>query len=87
MRSELSNLFLNHFTLTPEETDILNSKDVTINERLFQAMGRVDKIREDCAGLFLMAGVGNDSGLSADGETGRDQEGDGVEGRDPALAA
>ena len=87
MRSELSSLFLKHFTLTSEESEVLNSKDVTINERLFQAMDRVNKIREDCAGLFLVAGVGSNDGLGADNGTERDQEGDGVEGRDPALAA
>jgi hypothetical protein len=90
MRSELSNLFLKHFTLTPEETDVLNSKDVTINEKLFQAMDRVKKIREDCAGLFVVAGVGAGSaenGVEVDREGEDNQEGDGVEGRDPALAA
>jgi hypothetical protein len=88
MRSELSNLFLKHFTLSAEETEVLNLKEVTINEKLFRAMDRVKKIREDCAGLFVVAGVGaSREGVATNGELEGDQEGDGVEGRDPALAA
>jgi hypothetical protein len=90
LRSELSGRFLAHFTLSPQETDALNAKDVNITEQLFVAMDRVKKIREDCAELFTLAGVGsldNDGTEGRNGAGDQDQEGDGVEGRDPALAA
>jgi hypothetical protein len=90
LRSDLSGRFLAHFTLSQQETDTLNAKDVNINEQLFLAMDRVKKIREDCTDLFTLAGVGTTDVTGGERKVGggeRDEEGDGVEGRDPALAA
>lgn len=98
MRSELSNAFLTHFTLSPELTAVVESRDGIVDERLFTAIGRLARIRADCTTLFATAvGAsttpvherGEDESNGVDGkipDSGDDTD-QGGEGQDPALAA
>ena len=45
-------IFLGHFLLTDEEASILQSRDVQVDNRLFQAMSRAEQIIEDARVLM-----------------------------------
>lgn len=47
-------LFLSRFTLTSDEAQVINSREVPVGPRFFAAMNKTEKIREDCR--VLMAG-------------------------------
>lgn len=48
----LLNLFLARFTLTQEEADAIQKRDVPVGSSLFAAMDRVIQIRQDCRALL-----------------------------------
>lgn len=58
---------------------MLTSREIEVGPDLFAAMDKVAQIRKDCRSLFEFVGEGAEGGAAVDGE--------GVEGRDPALAA
>ena len=47
-------LFLARFTLDEAEVEALTSRDIPIGQRFFDAMDKIERIREDCR--VLMAG-------------------------------
>jgi conserved oligomeric Golgi complex subunit 6 len=50
---QLTNLFLQKFTLTQSEIKILTSKEVKVSEELFQIMDKCGRIKEDCRKLMV----------------------------------
>ncbi|KAI0077115.1 oligomeric complex COG6 [Panus rudis PR-1116 ss-1] len=53
-RQSIVTLFLSRFTLAPEESEAITSRDVPVGPRFFAAMDKAERIREDCR--LLMAG-------------------------------
>lgn len=49
-------LFLSQFTLSEAETEAITSRDVPVGKRMFEAMDRIEKIRDSCQ--ILLAGEG-----------------------------
>ncbi|KAE9384073.1 hypothetical protein BT96DRAFT_950821 [Gymnopus androsaceus JB14] len=54
VQKSIVSLFLARFTLSEEETEALTSRNVPVGKRFFQAMDKMEQIREDCC--VLMAG-------------------------------
>ncbi|PWN52466.1 oligomeric complex COG6 [Violaceomyces palustris] len=48
LQEQLSNLFLQRFTLTDEEKESIHSNELRVGSQLFSAMDRLDTIRQDC---------------------------------------
>lgn len=44
--------FLSRFTLTEEETEAITSRDIPVGRRVFNAIDRCERIRDDC---YLLA--------------------------------
>ncbi|WVO14670.1 hypothetical protein L204_102307 [Cryptococcus depauperatus] len=71
LRAHLIHLFLSRFTLSQAESDALMSREVSIDQTIFDALDHVEKIRIDCevllggeegktqAGLDIMASTSN----------------------------
>lgn len=53
-KKSIINLFLARFTLTDSEVEAINSREVPIGRRFFDAMDKTERIREDCR--VLMSG-------------------------------
>ncbi|THH31107.1 hypothetical protein EUX98_g3063 [Antrodiella citrinella] len=53
-KQSIVSLFLDRFTLTPEEAEAITSREVPVAKRFFSAMSKAERIREDCR--VLMAG-------------------------------
>ncbi|EDR06395.1 uncharacterized protein LACBIDRAFT_190965 [Laccaria bicolor S238N-H82] len=53
-KKSIITLFLARFTLSEGEVEAITSRDVPVSERFFDAMGKTERIREDCR--VLMAG-------------------------------
>ncbi|KAG9099599.1 Golgi transport complex subunit 6 [Ceratobasidium sp. UAMH 11750] len=62
-RQEIINLFLERFTLSPAEAEAITSRDVPVGKRMFDAMDKLERIREDCRVLMSGEGGENKAGL------------------------
>ncbi|KAG8901207.1 Golgi transport complex subunit 6 [Tulasnella sp. 403] len=51
-RESIISLFLNRFTLTEAETEAIVSRDVPVGQAVFDAMDRIETIRNDCRVLL-----------------------------------
>lgn len=47
------NAFLNHFTLTPEEVQTIQSGEQAVGKRFFLVLRKTEVIRDDCRVLML----------------------------------
>jgi conserved oligomeric Golgi complex subunit 6 len=56
MRQSIISVFLARFTLTEAEVEAITSREVPVGRRLFEAMDRAEKIRDDCQ--ILLGGEG-----------------------------
>ncbi|KAH7102798.1 oligomeric complex COG6 [Auriculariales sp. MPI-PUGE-AT-0066] len=63
-RASLVTSFLQRFTLTDEEMDAILSRDIAVGKKLFNAMDRAERIRDDCR--VLLSGEGGDSQAGLD---------------------
>ncbi|KAK4686174.1 conserved oligomeric Golgi complex subunit 6, partial [Tremellales sp. Uapishka_1] len=63
LRATIISLFLARFTLSSTELDALTSRDVPVGQSLFDALDRVEKIRQDCQALLV--GSGGDEDMQA----------------------
>ncbi|GAA6008397.1 hypothetical protein JCM10207_000112 [Rhodosporidiobolus poonsookiae] len=64
LQGELTHLFLERFTLGEEELRALTDREVPVGPRLFQAMDKTERIRDDCRALLSgEAGEGTQAGL------------------------
>ncbi|KAG9124916.1 Golgi transport complex subunit 6 [Ceratobasidium sp. 392] len=62
-RQEIITLFLDRFTLSPAEVEAITSRDVPVGKRMFDAMDKLERIREDCRVLMSGEGGENKAGL------------------------
>ena len=53
-RHTIITLFLDRFTLAPDEAEAIASREVPVGPRFFAAMDKAERVREDCR--VLMAG-------------------------------
>ncbi|TCD67043.1 Golgi transport complex subunit 6 [Steccherinum ochraceum] len=53
-KQSIITLFLDRFTLTPDEAELIESRQVPVSQRFFSAMSKAERIREDCQ--VLMSG-------------------------------
>ncbi|KAG9104660.1 Golgi transport complex subunit 6 [Ceratobasidium sp. 370] len=63
-RQEIITLFLERFTLSPAEVEAVTSRDVPVGRRMFDAMDKLERIREDCR--VLMSGEGGETKAGLD---------------------
>ncbi|KDQ13474.1 hypothetical protein BOTBODRAFT_111408 [Botryobasidium botryosum FD-172 SS1] len=63
-RQSIISAFLSRFTLTEAETEALTSRDVPVGRRVFDAMDKTARIREDCQ--VLLSGDGGDDQAGLD---------------------
>ncbi|QRV75275.1 Conserved oligomeric complex COG6 [Ceratobasidium sp. AG-Ba] len=62
-RQEIITLFLERFTLSSTEAEAITSRDVPVGKRMFDAMDKLERIREDCRVLMSGEGGENKAGL------------------------
>lgn len=62
MRQSIISVFLARFTLTEAEVEAITSREVPVGRRLFEAMDRAEKIRDDCQILLSGEGESTKSG-------------------------
>ncbi|KAI0345229.1 oligomeric complex COG6 [Trametopsis cervina] len=53
-RQSIVTVFLDRFTLTPDEVESITSREIPVGKRFFAAMNKAERIRDDCR--VLMAG-------------------------------
>jgi hypothetical protein len=58
-RQDIITLFLARFALSPAEIESITSRDVPVGKRMFDAMDRLERIRDDCR--VLMSGEGGET--------------------------
>jgi hypothetical protein len=58
-RQEIIGLFLDRFTLSAAELEAIASRDVPVGKQMFDAMDKLERIREDCR--VLMTGEGGET--------------------------
>ena len=58
-RQGIITLFLERFTLSAAELEAITSRDVPVGKRMFDAMDKLERIREDCR--VLMTGEGGET--------------------------
>lgn len=58
-RQEIITLFLDRFTLSAVEIEAITSRDIPVGKRMFDAMDKLERIREDCR--VLMTGEGGET--------------------------
>ncbi|CAE6466721.1 unnamed protein product [Rhizoctonia solani] len=63
-RQEIIALFLDRFTLSTVELEAIASRDVPVGRQMFDAMDKLERIREDCR--VLMAGEGGETKAGLD---------------------
>ncbi|KAG8740192.1 Golgi transport complex subunit 6 [Ceratobasidium sp. 414] len=61
---EIITLFLERFALSPAEVEAITSRDVPVGRRMFDAMDKLERIREDCR--VLMNGEGGETKAGLD---------------------
>lgn len=64
-KKSIITLFLARFTLSEDEVEAVTSRDVPVGKRFFDAMGKTERIREDCR--VLMAGEDGPTKAGYDG--------------------
>ncbi|KAF8583843.1 oligomeric complex COG6 [Ramaria rubella] len=62
-RQSIVSLFLSQYTLTEAETEAITSRDIPVGKRMFDAMHKTEKIRDDCKILLSGEGGGTNAGL------------------------
>jgi hypothetical protein len=55
-RQSIVSLFLSQFNLTEAESEAIISRDIPVGKRMFDAMERTEKIRDNCQ--ILLGGEG-----------------------------
>ncbi|KAG8765755.1 Golgi transport complex subunit 6 [Ceratobasidium sp. 428] len=68
-RQEIITLFLERFTLSPAEVEAITSRDIPVGKRMFDAMDKLERIREDCRVLMNGEGGETKAGLDIMGST------------------
>ncbi|KAF8606493.1 oligomeric complex COG6 [Ceratobasidium sp. AG-I] len=63
-RQGIITLFLERFTLSAAELEAITSRDIPVGKRMFDAMDKLERIREDCR--VLMAGEGGETKAGLD---------------------
>ncbi|CAE6537103.1 unnamed protein product [Rhizoctonia solani] len=63
-RQEIIALFLDRFTLSAMELEAITSRDVSVGRQMFDAMDKLERIREDCR--VLMTGEGGETKAGLD---------------------
>ncbi|CAE6415807.1 unnamed protein product [Rhizoctonia solani] len=63
-RQEIIGLFLDRFTLSAAELEAIASRDVPVGKQMFDAMDKLERIREDCR--VLMTGEGGETKAGLD---------------------
>lgn len=58
-RQGIISLFLERFTLSAAELEAITSRDVPVGKRMFDAMDKLERIRQDCR--VLMTGEGGET--------------------------
>lgn len=64
-RQTIITAFLTRYTLTDAETEAIVSREVPVGKRLFGAMDRAQKIREECHVLLGFGASDDDEGTRA----------------------
>ncbi|KAF8753532.1 Oligomeric complex COG6 [Rhizoctonia solani] len=63
-RQEIIALFLDRFTLSAAELEAITSRDIPVGKQMFDAMDKLERIREDCR--VLMTGEGGETKAGLD---------------------
>ena len=53
-KQSIVTLFLDRFTLTPDEVETIRSREIPVGTQFFAAMDKAERIRDDCR--VLMSG-------------------------------